>query len=476
MLTLKIWPKNQNKFHENRSLVSGIAINHSHLVVEYVSASGGHRDIAVTNLSECRVWHSCKAVQSGRPCWHLAAVVEAAGWEFPREVDVIRDRFSGVLSGLQDITDRQLGRPGDFRLVALGGPEPEPEALPEPVPELHPDDAWLAEYRLPARVLEKVLRFREAQRAHLTPEQTARVPRPRYVPGDGELIRAVAALLYGENGEAWEAPILIGPKGSGKSTLAETLAAVLHMPVNKLFGGVDVNAEYLLGSKTLIPSEDGLDLVTEAKLRAAAKQAGVEIGDALQKLRGAQLRVGFEPGILLRAVQAGEMVVVDEVNMLVPEVTSLLHGLLDWQKCLSVPSLGTVKAHPSFRLVACMNYGYAGTKELNEAFQDRFRSVQVPHLPEESLRDLLVRDTGCSADTARQLAGLFHKLAARVENGDLSERCLSVRALTRAVREYHDGVGPLKAVAQSVLTEGLGDRYEADQIRDVIDACIEGVS
>ncbi len=475
---MKVWPKNQGKFHENKPLVSGIARNRSHLVVEYTSKTGGHRDLVIADLDQCRIWHVCKAVQSNRPCWHLAAAVEAAGWGFPWDVDVIPDFFPDTLSGLRDITDRQLGRPGDFQLVALGGPEPEPKETPPELPpaELPPDDAWLAEYKLPPRVLEKVLRFREVQKARLAPEQAARVPRPRYVASGRELVAAVASLVYGENGVQWEAPLLIGPKGSGKSTLAETLAAVLHLPLSKLFGGVDVNAEYLLGSKTLVPSEQGLDLVTEAKLRAAAKQAGVEIGDVLQRLRGAQLRVAFEPGLLLQAVQAGEMVVVDEINMLVPEVTSLLHGLLDWQKCLSVPGLGTMKAHPSFRLVACMNYGYAGTKELNEAFQDRFRSVQVPHLPDGSLADLLVRDTGCSADTAQQLAGLFHKLAARVENGDLSERVLSVRALIRAVREYHDGVGPLKSAAQSVLTEGLGDRYEADQIKDVIDALVKGVS
>lgn len=467
---MKVWPKNRDRFNENRSLVSGIAINYTHLVVEYVSSSGGHRDIVVADLDQCRIWHTCRAIQGRRPCWHLAAAVEAAGWGFPWEVEVVPDRFPHALSSLRDVTDRQLGRPGDFQLVTLGGPEPEPEETP---PELPPDGAWLGRYRLPARVLEKVLRFRETQKARLTPEGAARIPSPRYVASGRELVAAAASLVYGEDGGHWEAPLLIGPKGSGKSTLAETLAAILHIPVNKLFGGVDVNAEYLLGSKTLAPSEEGLDLVAEAKLRAAAKQAGVEIADVLERLRGAQLRVAFEPGTLLKAVQEGEMVVVDEVNMLIPEVTSLLHGLLDWQKVLSVPGLGTVKAHPSFRLVAAMNHGYSGTKELNEAFQDRFRSVQVPHLSREALGELLARDTGCFSDTAARLAELFEKLAARVENGDLSERCLSVRSLVRVIREHQDGVGSLKTVAQSVLTEGLGDRYEAEQVRDVVDACLK---
>lgn len=467
-MQLEVSSRNSNRLQEMRSLIAGVAINHTHLVVEYVSWSGGYRNIVVADLDQCRIWHTCRAVQNKGPCWHLAAVVEAAGWGFPWEVEVVPEQFPHSLSGLRDITEKQLGRPGDFRLVTIGGPEPE-----EAPPELPPDGAWLARYNLPARVLEKVLRFREAQKARLAPEQVAGIPSPRYVASGGELVAAAASLVYGEDANQWEAPLLIGPKGSGKSTLAETLAAILHIPVNKLFGGVDVNAEYLLGSKTLAPSEEGLDLVAEAKLRAAAKHAGVGIADVLERLRGAQLRVAFEPGTLLKAVQEGEMVVVDELNMLIPEVTSLLHGLLDWQKVLSVPGLGTVRAHPSFRLVAAMNHGYSGTKELNEAFQDRFRSVQVPHLSREALGELLTRDTGCFSETAARLAELFEKLAARVENGDLSERCLSVRSLVRVIREHQDGVGSLKTVAQSVLTEGLGDRYEAEQVKDVVDACLK---
>ncbi len=472
---MKVWPKNRERFNENRSLVAGVAKNATHIALEYISYSGKHRDIVVVDLAHSTVYHSCPAVGHGRPCWHLAAAADIAGWELPIDLNVVPEQYAKELPGLQDITGEKLGRPGEFMMLNLAEPgeaEEPGEEDPGEHPELAPEDAWLSQYRLPIPILEKVLRFREVQKSTLTPEQAARVPEPRYVTSGKELVASVAALLYGEDGAEWEAPLLIGPKGSGKSTLAETLAAILHLPVQKIFGGIDVNAEYLLGSKTLTPSENGVDLVTEAKLRAAAKSAGVEIDGVLEKLRGAQLRVSFEPGVLLQAVQDGEMVVLDEVNMVVPEVTSLLHGLLDWQKTLSVPGLGTTKAHPSFRLVAAMNHGYNGTKDLNEAFQDRFRSVYVPHLSKDALKDLLIRETDCSSDTALKLADLFGKLAARVENGDLSERCLSVRSLIRAIREYHDGVGPLKTVALSVLTEGLGDRYEAEQVKDVVDACL----
>lgn len=473
---MKVHAANIRKYKENQHLVLAITKTRDgdYIAVEYMSRSAGARHTLVAHRDGI-VWHACKASQNRRPCWHLGMAAVLWGWPIPADVTCHPEQEKVSDYVWQDVTADYLGRPGDFQLIPVGrtAPETSPETPPaeEPVVDLPADDAWLRDYNLPARLLEKVLRFRESQKNRLTPEQARRVPLSRYIPSDGELTHAIAALLYGDDGSAWEAPLLIGPKGSGKSTLAETLAAMLHLPVTKIFGGIDVNAEWLLGGKTLEPVE-GIDPVAEAKLRVAARQAGIDIWEVLPKLRQVNFRIAHEAGLLLQAVQAGEMVVVDEVNMLVPEVTSLLHGLLDWQRVLSVPGLGAVQAHPSFRLVGCMNYGYAGTKELNEAFQDRFRSVQVPHLSEGKLAALLVRETACDQEISTKLATLFHKLANRVENGDLPERALSVRALLRAVREHQDGCGSLKELAMSVLTDGLGDQYARDQVRDVVDACL----
>ncbi|MCL0106735.1 AAA family ATPase [Peptococcaceae bacterium] len=324
--------------------------------------------------------------------------------------------------------------------------------------ELESED-WLKKYNFPDELLKKIMKFRSRQINSLDSEQLKRVPIPRYIPSGKELIRAAAALLYGEKGEKWEAPLLIGPRGSGKSTLAETLAAILLMPVTKIFGGIDIDAEALLGSRTIaLKSDNDNDVNDKSGLKHEMTK---------------NMYITFEPGLLLRAVQSGEMLIVDEVNMLVPEVTSILHGLLDWQKCLSVPGYKMVHAHPSFRLVGCMNYGYVGTKNLNESFQDRFRSIFVPYLPKESLSELLALETGCSTEIADTLSELFYKLAERVENGDLSDKVLSVRALYRSAREYQYGIGSLKEIVISTFTEGLNDQFESEQVIDIIDALIE---
>lgn len=475
-LKVKVYAANVKKYEENQHLVLGIAKSGDCIAVEYISHSRSGTRHALLAHKDGIVWHTCQANENKRPCWHLGMAAVLWDWSVPTDVTCHPEQrvpdYAWV--DITHVTLGHLGRASDFQIIPVGraAPEAPPPPAEETEVDLSDEDAWLKEYKLPARLLEKVLRFREAQKARLTEEQKARIPKPRYISSENELRVAVAALLYGENGENWEAPLLIGPKSSGKSTLAETLAAILRLPVaQKVFGGTDVNAEWLLGGKTLQPVE-GVDPVVEAKLKIAARQAGIDLSDVLPKLKQANFRIAHEAGLLLQAVQAGEMVIVDEVNMLAPEVTSLLHGLLDWQKVLTVPGLGTVKAPESFRLVSCMNYGYSGTKELNEAFQDRFRSVQVPHLPEEHMAALLVRETGCERDVAEKLASLFHKLANRVENGDLPERILSARALMRAVRECRDGCGDLKEAAMSVLTEGLGDKYARDQVRDIVEACL----
>ena len=85
---------------------------------------------------------------------------------------------------------------------------------------------------------------------------------------------------------------------------------------------------------------------------------------------------------------------------------------------------------------------------------------------------MLVRETKCSAEVAGILAGLFNKLANRVQNGDLSERVLSVRTLYRIIREYQDQLGSLKEISLSAFTEGLSDQFEKEQVTDIIDAVI----
>lgn len=470
-MIITVQPGNLQKARDGQEFIYGIGRDRTgRILIEY--EIGKTRDfkrnilIIQPGTDPLQVNHTCKAIENEIPCWHLGMIAIVIKINPPFDVEINTALESHTV--VNDMTMDILGRQGDFQKLEFIEEDIESaesveffEAVPLP--------PWMERFGFPWRLRKRIKEFRDRQEKVLTAEQRARVPGARYIPSGQEVLKAVAALLY----DSWEAPLLIGRKGSGKSTLAETLAAILMLPVNKIFGGIDLNLESLLGARTLVPADD-VDLVTEMKLRAACTSAaGIDPEPLIQRLRGSQMRVGFEPGILLSAVERGEMLIIDEVNMLVPEVTSLLHGLLDWQKTLSVPGYGHVKAPESFRLVGCMNYGYAGTKPLNEAFQDRFRSVQVPHLPTNALAALITDQTRCNASTGAKLAEVFKKLSDGVANGDISEKVLSVRSFLRIAREDQYGYSNLKGVAMSVLTEGLFDQFERDQVKDVVDACIK---
>lgn len=68
------------------------------------------------------------------------------------------------------------------------------------------------------------------------------------------------------------------------------------------------------------------------------------------------------------------------------------------------------------------------------------------------------------------MANVFAALSERVKNGDISDRVLSVRSLLRAAREHMDGYGELREIARSALVEGIDDKFEADQVADLIEA------
>ena len=49
------------------------------------------------------------------------------------------------------------------------------------------------------------------------------------------------------------------------------------------------------------------------------------------------------------------------------EAMAVLHATLDFRRTIDVPGYERMELHPATRFIATMNYGYAGTKELNEA-------------------------------------------------------------------------------------------------------------
>lgn len=109
----------------------------------------------------------------------------------------------------------------------------------------------------------------------------------------------------------------------------------------------------------------------------------------------------FVEGSLVKAVQSGKWVLLDEINLASGEMLESLSGLLEGGSlCLS--ERGDVEAvdrHPQFRLFACMNPpNDVGKKDLPPGLRNRFTEIFVDELEETDDLRILVssyfNDTG----------------------------------------------------------------------------------
>ena len=184
------------------------------------------------------------------------------------------------------------------------------------------------------------------------PELLNRVPRPRYHYYGKEVWEAaVAAILCGEN------LLLAGSKATGKNVLAENLAQVFARPGWDVSFHVNMDAAGLIGMDTF---ENG--------------------------------QVTFRPGPIYLCARYGGFGVLDEINMAKNEALAVLHAALDFRRSIDVPGYDRVEVHPAARFIGTMNYGYAGTRELNEALTSRFAVIQVPAIDGGNLERLLTEE------------------------------------------------------------------------------------
>mgnify|MGYP000824701736 CR=1 FL=1 len=206
--------------------------------------------------------------------------------------------------------------------------------------------------------------------------------------------QALAALLCGEN------LLLAGGKATGKNVLAENLAAAFGRPAWDISFHVNMDAASLIGMDTFV---DGA--------------------------------VTFRPGPVYRCAQCGGFGVLDEINMAKNESLAVLHATLDFRRAIDMPGYDRIPLHGATRFIATMNYGYAGTRELNEALTSRFVVIDMPAIPEEGLQKLLTREfPNLKTDYALQFAGLFRDIQKKCDGGELSTKPLDLRGLMASVR------------------------------------------
>ncbi len=278
------------------------------------------------------------------------------------------------------------------------------------------------------RILTEIERFRSRFPAEGALQR--RVPVPRYLYYGREIWEeAATALLCGEN------VLLVGPKATGKNVLAENLAAAFGRPSWDVSFYINTDAATLLGTDTFA---DGA--------------------------------VTLRKGPIYQCAENGGFGILDEINMAKNESLAVLHATLDFRRSIDMPGYERIVLHDAARFIATMNYGYAGTRELNEALASRFVVIDMPAIPAEGLLKLMTREfPDLRPEYGTHFASLFQDIQKKCDGGELSTKPLDLRGLLAALRLIHAGLEGNRALELGLVNKSF-DGFERQLVLDVIRA------
>ncbi len=238
---------------------------------------------------------------------------------------------------------------------------------------------------------------------------------------------AMAALLEGSN------LLLSGAKATGKNILAENLAWIFGRPVYNISFNVNTDSSSLIGTDTFRDNE-----------------------------------VQLRKGSVYRCAEDGGFGILDEINMAKNDAASVLHATLDHRRIIDVPGYEKIDLHPAARFIGTMNYGYAGTKELNEALVSRFLVIDMPALTEENLHRVIRHDYPDIRDEALDaFAGLFLDLQVKAANSEISTKAMDLRGLLAALGAVRVGLRPWQAVQMGITNKAF-DIFEREIVSDMV--------
>ena len=267
-------------------------------------------------------------------------------------------------------------------------------------------DIWreLAAEGVDKGLLEEMQAFRAA---HPAPEEArGRVPAPRFLYYGKEIWEgAAAALLCGQH------LLLAGPKATGKNVLAENLAAAFGRPSWDVSMYVNVDAASLVGADTL---KDGEVVFREGPISKCARLGGFGV------------------------------------------------------RVIDVPGYDRIVLDDAARFIGTMNYGYAGTRELNEALVSRFVVMDMPVISPENLEKLLLRGFPQMKHTwVEQFSALFGDLRQKCDSSEISTKALDLRGLLSALHLMEKGIPSGQALELGIINKAF-DPFERQLVADAV--------
>lgn len=255
-----------------------------------------------------------------------------------------------------------------------------------------------------------------------------RIPNPHFFYSGDEILReATSAILARKN------ILLVGDKSTGKNVLAENLAYLFKRPLWNLSFHINIDSSVLIGDDTL---KNG--------------------------------NVIFREGPITKAANCGGFVVLDEINMAKNEAMAVLHSILDYRRIIDIPGYDIIKLHPATRFIATMNYGYQGTRELNEALLSRFVIIKMPLISRERLVELIKKEYPKMKDEyVGNIAFFFYDLKLKAEAGEISRSAPDLRGVFDAIDLVKEDLS-LSSALELTIANKLFDPYEEEILKDLI--------
>lgn len=255
-----------------------------------------------------------------------------------------------------------------------------------------------------------------------------RIPNPHFFYSGDEILReATSAILARKN------ILLVGDKSTGKNVLAENLAYLFKRPLWNLSFHINIDSSVLIGDDTL------------------------KNGNVL-----------FREGPITKAANCGGFVILDEINMAKNEAMAVLHSILDYRRIIDIPGYDIIKLHPATRFIATMNYGYQGTRELNEALLSRFVIIKMPLISRERLVELIKKEyPKMKNEYVGNIAFFFYDLKLKAEAGEISRSAPDLRGIFDAIDLVKEDLS-LSSALELTIANKLFDPYEEEILKDLI--------